>query len=418
MQLRSIQIRGLLYLGCLLLLNVSAAAGNWPRFRGENGTGIVTDAKLPVDIEEKNILWKKPIPGDGHSSPIVWENKIFLQTASANIKERFLLCLDAKSGKTLWTQTVSGSKVHKHPKNSFASSTPATDGKLVYVSFWDGQDILVQAYDFSGNQKWNRNLGPWKSEHGAGASPIVYKDKIILANDMDGKSKLIALDSSSGKTVWETPRPAYRASYGAPFIWETPAGEPELVIVSTTEFAGYNPETGERNWNWTWQKPGKKALRVVGSPVFFDGCVYGYSGSGGGSRFTVAIQVYDDGKEPQPKLLWSTKRLFPYVPSLLSYKGNLYTTNDKGVAACFDAKTGSKIWDQRISGAPFTASPVIVDGKIYAGDEAGDLFVLNADPAFQLLSKTSLGERIRATPAVANNRLYIRGRYHLFCIGN
>ena len=392
-------------------------AGNWPRFRGPNGAGIADDKDIPDQFDEKNgILWKVPMPGPGNSSPIVWENRLFVQATTKDGKARLLMCLDAGSGKTLWARSIPAGKAHTHEKNTLASSTPATDGQVVVTAFWDGKEIILAAYDLEGKKLWDRNLGSFTSQHGAGASPIIYKDKVFFVNDQDGTSTAMALNKKTGDILWQAPREAFRACYSAPFILTKPGAEPELIITSTKSIRSYQPDKGTVNWNWTWTFSGMP-LRTTGSPIYSHDTIFACSGDGGGDRHMAAIGLEGSGARTQAKLLWENKKDFPYVPCLLSRGDKLYFVNDKGFAGCYTMKEGKQIWYKRLPEATFTSSPVMIDGKIMAASEEGDVYVLAAEPTFRLIAKNTLGERVRATPAVANNRLYIRGQHHLFCIG-
>jgi outer membrane protein assembly factor BamB len=403
-------------------------ADNWERFLGPNGSGVSNDKNIPVQFSAKeNVLWKTRIPGIGHSCPVVWGNRIFLQSASNDARERWIICLDT-AGTELWKRSIPGVKAPIHAMSSLASATPTTDGESVYVSFWNGKDIIVAAYSVKGDRLWDRNLGPFVSQHGAGMSPILYKDKVIFANDMDAlenkskkpvpnPSKLYALNKKTGTTAWEAPREAYRACYSAPFVLEKPGTAPELIVTSTTAITSYDPDSGKPNWNWKWSFAGMP-LRTVSSTAFVDGTLLACSGDGSGDRHMVAVAMNGFGKEARPDKLWENKKEFPYVGCLVTRGDYVYFTNDSGYAACFHAKTGKKMWYQRQADAKFSASPIMIDGKIYACSEQGDVYVFAAEPTYQLIAKNSLRELIRATPAVADGRLYIRGRDHLFCIGN
>jgi outer membrane protein assembly factor BamB len=407
----------ILVFGCAMA--APARAGNWPRFQGPNGSGTADDKNVPVRFDEKSgILWKVRIPGQGNSSPIVWGDRLFLQTGSADGKHRSLMCLDAATGKILWMQPWPGKQAKKHPKNTFASSTPATDGKIVVTAFWDGQDISLVAFDFQGKQIWSQNLGPFVSQHGAGASPIIYKDKVFFTDDQDGTSTLFALNKNTGEIVWRAAREAYRACYSSPFIREEPGAPPELIVVSTTSIRSYEPDTGTVNWNWAWKFTARMPLRTTASPIFAHETVYACSGDGGGDRHMVAVKLTKNGRGTQPEKAWENKKDFPYVPTLLSRGDYLYFVNDRGMAGCYEAATGKRVWQERLSSGAFTASPVMIDGKVYAPSEDGEVFVFAAEPSYQLLAHNSVGEQVRASPAVANNRLYLRGQEHLYCIAN
>jgi outer membrane protein assembly factor BamB len=405
-------------LASLFLTFQLADADNWPRFRGPNGTGISADKDIPVRFDEKDgILWKVPVGGLGNSSPVVWDNSVFLQSTTPDGKQRMLSCFDAASGKTLWARQAPGISAHTHELNTLASSTPATDGHIVVTAFWDGKAIVLATYDFQGKQLWERNLGSFKGQHGAGASPIIYRDNVFLADDQDGVSTLVALDKRTGEIVWKAPREAYRACYSAPFILEKPGAAPELIVVSTTSLRSYSPDTGSVNWNWKWKFTGKMPLRTTGSPIYANDMIFACSGDGYGPRHMVAVRLHGSGSQARPELAWENKKDFPYVPCLLSRGEHLYFVNDRGFAGCFVAQTGKQVWLKRLAeDDKFISSPVLIDGKIYATSVAGNIYVLAAETTHQLLGKSSLGERFRASPAVANGRLYLRGENHLFCI--
>jgi outer membrane protein assembly factor BamB len=404
-----------LTLGGLSLSN--AVAADWTRFRGPNGTGIVTDAGVPVQwTETDGILWKTAIPGVGHSSPIVWGHRIFLQSAASDGKERWLLCLDAADGRILWTHSVPGSRAHTHERNTFASSTPATDGERVYCLFWDGQKVSLHAFDFQGRPVWQKDLGSFTSQHGPGTSPIVFDGKVYLANDQDGgPCALVCLEAKTGRELWQAQRRAFRACYSTPFVREN-GGEPEIIVASTAGLSGYEPQTGKENWSWNWTFDGMP-LRTVGSPIESQGLIFANSGDGSGARSTVAVEP---GRKGEPaRLIWEIKKNFPYVPSMLAWGDYLFCLHDKGMAYCVAAKTGKTVWSERLGreGVEFSASPILIDGQIYAVNEDGEVYVFPPEKTFHLTAKNRLGELVRATPAVAGGRLFIRGKEHLFCIG-
>jgi outer membrane protein assembly factor BamB len=411
-------LRTLLLLGCTLALAGPAAAGNWPRFRGPNGAGIAPDKNVPIEWNDnEGILWKTALPGEGHSCPVVWGDRIFLQSATKDARQRLLLCLDTGDGKVLWSRSVPGAAadhIYKG-KNTLASSTPAVDGERVYAVFWDGRDIALQVYDFKGNLVWQRALGNFTSQHGVGASPIVCGDKVILNNDQDGSAVLLAFDAKTGKPAWQAKRPAYRACYSEPFLLERPGQPTELIVSTTMGITGYNPDTGTEDWNWEWKFTAKMPLRTVASPILGQGLILANSGDGGGDRHMVAVKPGGKG-EDGPKLAWENKRDFPYVPCMLAWGEHIYFVTDKGFAGCYVTKTGERVWSERL-GSDMTASPVLINGKVVACGEDGEVYVFAAAPEFKLLAKNSLGEVVKATPAVADDRLYIRGAEHLFCIG-
>jgi outer membrane protein assembly factor BamB len=391
----------------------TARADDWPRFRGPNGTGIV-DAVLPVRWTPDNILWKTALPGVGHSSAVIGGGKVFLQSASADGRSRYLLCLDAAGGKLLWQKEVPGASARMHKKNSLASSTPALDSERVYAAFWDGEKISLVAHDYRGKLIWQKDLGGFKSQHGAGFSPIVVDGRVVLVNDQDGSAAVVAFDWRTGAPLWRADRKAYRACYSTPFVRETASGK-ELIVVSTAAISGYDLDTGSEKWYCTWPNA-RMPLRTVSSPILAAGLVIATAGDGAGDRLCIAVKPGGRGDVTDAARIWEDRKAFPYVPSLLAQDDFIYSVNDAGVASCHRAASGEVIWQERLGGA-VTASPLLAAGKVYAATEAGEVFVFEAATSYKLLARNKIGEPVFATPAVADGRMFIRGREHLFCIG-
>jgi outer membrane protein assembly factor BamB len=421
----------LVHAGVLAAEKDVSSATTWDRFRGPNGAGLSADKNIPLTFgDQTNMIWKIASPGAGNSSPIVWGKSLFLQSASSDGRLRTLLCVDTADGRIRWQRSTPGEPAKIRADSSLASSTPTTDGQAVYVSFWDGKSIFVVAYDFQGNVLWSKGLGTFNSQHGPGASPVLYKDKLFLANDMDKDdfdtkvpnarpSTLIALDKRTGRLLWETPRLAERACYSALFLRHPPGQmDPELVVTSSTAVTGYNVETGAKRWEAkAWQQHALKApMRTVATPAL-TGDVLCVCSGGDAGRFAVALALPGAGSAEAPRRLWQNRKEFPYVPSPVARREHFYFVNDAGFAGCYQSHTGKRVWYERLGDAGFHASPVVIDGKIYAADLAGAVYVLAAEPTFRLLARNELGESVRATPAVADGRLYIRGERHLFCIG-
>ncbi len=414
-----------------LLAGEPAKPTNWDRFRGPNGMATSDDKAIPLKFgPNENIVWKVALPGAGNSSPVIWGKHLFLQSASSDAKLRSLLCLDTADGKIRWQKNIPAGPAKIRPDSSLASSTPTTDGNAVYVSFWNGKDVLLSAFDFLGEQLWTKNLGPFNSQHGPGASPILFKDKLLLANDMDKDdfttkvpnarpSLLIALDKQTGRLLWETPRVAERACYSAPFLLHRPGQkEPELVVTSTTAVTGYNVETGAKLWEVKgWQDHAVKVpMRTVASPALIGDILCVCSGGDAG-RFAVGLDLRTPANTDTPQRLWENRKDFPYVPSPVARGEHIYFVNDAGLAGCYHARTGKRLWFERLADTGFHASPLMIDGKVYATSTAGDVYVFAAEPTFRLLARNPLAETVRATAAIANNHLYIRGERHLYCIG-
>ena len=420
----------------LSFLSVTAAvrAENWGRFRGPNGSGIAEGQNIPVEFSAaKNILWKAPVPGLGNSSPMIWNQHLYLLTSSNDAKQRSLLCLDLANGKILWQRSFPGELVKVRSDSSQASASCAVDADGVYAPIWNGATVTMVAFNHQGDPLWSKNLGRWISQHGTGSSPIVVGERVIFALDGDVKDikgnpiagasqpALMAFNKKTGDVVWEMPREGYRACYSAPFLVERKNG-PELIVASTMSISGYNPDSGKELWSWDWQWEEKKfkfPLRTIAGPLVVGDTLIATSGDGGGDRRMVALNLPSSGK---PTYSWGDgNKVFPYVACPLARGEHVYFVNEKGNAGCYEAKTGKQVWYERLTKANvFYASPVMVDGRIYVPTEDGDIFVFAAEPTFKLLAQNRVAEseRFMASPAVANGRMYLRGQSHLYCIGN
>lgn len=396
----------------LAITLVSTQAADWPRFRGPNGTGIA-EGPMP-DINPAKPLWKTKLPGKGNGSPIVVGGKIYLQSSSVDGKTRMLVCVNAADGSIDWTKELPGDKGKPHPKNSMASGTPTCDGKQIYCQWWDGSGVSLYAYDLKGTELWRTSLGSYVSQHGPGFSPIVHDGLVFVNVDDDQHAELVALDIKTGDKKWFVERKHYRASYSTPFILERPGKPAELVLGTTTALTSYDPKTGNVNWEYAiaWPK-GEMPLRVVGCPVVAAGLIVVYCGDGGGSRYMIAI----DPSGKKPTKAWDLKKETPYVPCVLVKGNHLFWIGDKGIATCTDAKTGKPVWSERVFNTDVTASPMLFGDKILVISEKGEVAVVKADKEFEESAKVSLGEKVYASPAAADGKVFIRGDSQLYCFG-
>lgn len=393
-----------------------AESSNWSRFRGPNGTGISDSKNIPLKFSNtENVLWKLPLSEVGNSAPVVWGNHLFLHSSFPDGSKRSLQCIDSLNGKVLWEKSFSANVAKTHIRNSLASCTPATDGERVYNIIWDGKNIALYAHDFKGNEVWKKDLGAFNSQHGPGHSPIVHNNKVIFNNDQDGSAQLLAFDSKTGNIVWEIPRKAFRACYSTPLLNTIEGGKQELLVATSAGITSYDADKGLENWNYTWTFS-KNPLRTVASPVVTSGVVLACSGDGAGDRHLIAVKLGGKGDVTSSNLLWENRKIFPYVPSMITRQEYVFSITDKGMAMCHMAIDGKEVWNERLD-SPVTASPLMIDGNIFAFGENGDVYIFQATGSFKMVSKNSLGEPVFSTPAVANDRLYIRGKNHLYCIG-
>lgn len=420
-------------LSCVTATQLSAQ--EWARFRGPNGTGVAKSGasdSIPVEWSEKDYNWKTKLPGEGHSSPVVWGDKVFLLSADPKTATRFVLCYDANTGRPKWARTFESKSHHLHPRSSYASCTPAADEDRVYVAWSTPEQTLLKAFDHDGREVWQRDLGRWQSQHGFGTSPIVYKDLVILHNSQQaarldpgqkpGDSYMMAFDRKTGKDRWQVPLKSVNVCYSVPFIYEPPnGGKPELVCTSTGNgMFSLDPLTGKENWSLNNEL---FTMRTVASPIAAGGLIFGSTGSGGySSNYVVAVRP---GKNPEVVYRLSNKDDFkaPYVPCYVAKDDLVFFLYDRGFISCVDAPSGKIHTLRRVgndsTGAPanFSGSPVRVDDRIYAIDEDGVVFVFAADKSFDVLAQNPLGGPSRATPAVAGGRMYLRTYSHLISIG-
>lgn len=392
------------------VLSVSlVSAADWTRFRGPNGTGVAA-ADVPPQAAAKNLLWKVAIPGKGHSSPIIVGHRVFLQSATPDGAKRTLICLNSATGKIEWTRDVVGQSAHTHKKNSLASSTPASDGKNVYVLFWDGAAVTMHAYTLDGKPLWASSLGSYQSQHGVGASPVVVGDKVIVNFDQDGAAEAMAFDTKTGVKVWSVERKPSRANPATPFIRELPNGKSEVVFVNTGGLTGYDPDTGKVNWDWDWA-PNK--LRTVASPILLKNSILAVAGDGGGSR---AAAVVTPGTSA--KLLWAKRKDVSYVPTPLVKGDHIYMVLDTGFVSCLEAQSGDILWSERVFTKAVTASPILIGDTVLAIAEDGKVVTFKTDPElFDKVTERSLGEAVFASPAAGDGKVFVRGVEHLFCFG-
>jgi outer membrane protein assembly factor BamB len=405
-------VLGVLILGVCAAV---AAAEDWPGWRGPRADGTVKDSGYPLSWSAtENVRWKTELRGTGHSSPIVCKGKVFVAGCIEAEKKRVLYCVDRASGKIEWERVAVVSPLEeKHIENSWASSTPAADGERVFITFLDRPRMRVFCYDFAGKIVWEKSPGEFHSKHGFCAPPTLYKDMVIVNGDQDAPEGqaafIVALDKRTGEERWRIDRPNKLRSYCPPVVIDA-AGKKQLVLTGSKCVASYDPDTGRQIW--LIDGPTEQ---FVSSMVLHNGVLLMTAGYP--VNWVMAIDPSGSGNVTRTHVLWAKENEGGYVPSPVAHNGKLYLVDDKGLASCWDVKTGKRDWKERLSAKGHHASAVSADDRIYHIADDGTTFVLKAAPEFDILAANRLGERVFASPAFSDGEIFIRGARHLWCIG-
>jgi outer membrane protein assembly factor BamB len=388
---------------------VCTAQADWARFRGPAGSGIGAAPELPSGLTEKNYRWTTVLPGGGHASPVVWGSRVFTACEDTAGHRRCVTCLDADSGKILWTTWVPCAEQRLHNDNSLAAATPAVDAQAVYIGWVSGNRVEVLALAHDGRQLWRRDLGEFKALHGPGASVIVVDDVVVVTNDQESPdSALHGLDRKTGATRWSIARTSGKPSYATPALRQGKDGRKELVIASPAHgLTGIDPLTGKP----LWTVEGLFTLNVVASPVLGDGLAWVTAGRGGDREGAVVAL-----EGAAARLLYRPEAKLPYVPTPLVIGSHVYLWDDQGTASCLELKTGKVAWSQQVTGPTYT-SPVSDGQRIFGISRKGELVVLAAAPEFRELGRQRLPEGTHATPAIAHGCLFIRTFTHMMRVG-
>lgn len=458
---------------CAVLQPVDGAA-RWPQFRGENCSGVAEGDRPPVEFgPAKKLLWKTSLPR-GVSSPCVWDDRIFVTAFDKGKLET--ICLRRADGQILWRQQAPAEKIERvSGHNSPAAATPATDGRLVYVYF--GASCGLVAYDFDGRQQWHKPLPIYNVRHGSATSPILAGGRLVVNGDQeDGRSFLIAVEPWTGRTLWQTPRPMYLSSQTTPVYWKRGDVE-EVIVAGCVRLTAYDLKDGAERWSCR----GLEAISIANSPVVGDNMLYAMSESMGEDRLptfesllaqydrnkdsrispaesprivrdifsvldvnkdgNIAAEEYDErmkilgqadhgllavrapdrtGDVTDTHIVWRQKKGISEVSSPLYYRGRVFIIKDGGLASCFEARTGRPLYQLERIGADgrYYASPVAADGRIYVASMSGVVTVIAADDELKVLARNDLGEAMPATPAIADNKLYVRTTSALWAFGD
>lgn len=404
---------------CVLTTCQFACAENWVRFRGPNGQGVSSEKNLPVSwSSEENVVWKTEIPGNGWSSPIVFDKWVFLTTSTEEGTSCRMICINRQDGSIAWNKEVHQQKTGPMRKqNSYATPTPVTDGKNVYAVFYDG---TVVAVDFSGSVVWKNDEVDFFSLHGLGASPILADGQLIMPFDGSSREEskvgwkepwenavILALDTKDGSVRWKGRRGESRVGHVTPILVNDGA---QLVSAGGDRVQGFDPKSGERIWSIYSQGEG-----VTPSPVVGDGLLY--TSSGFEAPTLRAIRLGGVGDVTDTHIAWEQKRGVAALPSLLYVEPHLYSITRDNILHCLDGSTGDIVWRERLEGK-YSASPVYADGRIYILSEEGVTIILKPGSEYSEIGRNDIGETCFASMAVSDGHFYIRSDQHMFCIGS
>ena len=385
----------------------------WPRFRGPGGTGKVTAETLPASWTTEDWTWQADLPGVGHSSPVVWNEKIYLTSADEESRIRHLFCHDLHTGKLVWSRDFPGAIERHHKQNSSASSTVTADSHGIYWLWGTSQNVRLEALTHDGESRWSVDLGSYIGQHGFGGSPVVWENVVIVPLEQNTEGTIVGIDASTGKVRWKLPRDgAEKAAYSTPLVLADTGSEPCVVCTSKAHgMYAIDPGTGAVLWE-------NKCfpLRTVASPICAGNLLIGTCGSGGGgSNLLVAIKP-PATKNATSEIIYEVPRsTAPYVPTPLFSKGRLYLWGDKGVVTCLHAASGEINWKERVGGN-FSVSPIQIGENILNVSSDGEMVALADSEKFQVLGRRNLDEECRATPAVAQGILLVRTKSALFAL--
>jgi len=429
----------------IVLLCCAALVGNseelpadhqWPQWRGPHGNGVAPHADPPLQwTENRNILWKLALPGHGLSTPVVWGERLFVTTAvpfgeAIHVAETHadgahdnldpthrlhfvVLAINRRDGRILWQKTVRDEQPHEgaHVTASWASPSPVTDGKRLYVSFGSRG---IYCLDLDGKLLWEKDFGDMqiRHEHGEGSSPALYGNTLIVNWDHQGASFLAALDSRTGEQRWQVARDEI-TSWSTPLVVEV-AGKPQVIVSASRRVCGYDLSDGKLIWECAGL-----SRNVVASPVAADGMVYVANSYDWQAMMAIRLADAKGDITASPAVVWTLDRHTPYVPSPLLYDGKLYfIRHSQGFLSCLDAKTGKPFYGpQRLKViSDLFASPLGAAGRIYLAGRGGTVLVLKAGPTFQVLAQNELPDSFTASPLAVDKALYLRGKRFLYCI--
>lgn len=390
-------------------------AENWPGWRGPKGDGHTTEQNLPVRWSAtENVLWKIPVAGSGHSSPIVWGETVFVTTCYSDVQSRRLLKIDRETGKVLWDREIAVSPIEEmHRDNSPASATPVTDGKFVYVVFQVNGGLEVSAIDFAGEKAWTNRVGSFEASHGFCSNLVLDGNRIFLSGLQDGPDAFVAaLDKRSGEVLWKVPRAKRVRSYSTPLLCSI-RNRPALMLSGAEQTVAYDRETGETIWEI--DGPGSKTVSSIVTCDLSD--LAFVCGGRDNQFFAVPMNAHQPAVAGPPAIAWKAIKGIPYMTSPLLSKGKLHILSDEGIYRCYDPASGSVLKEIRAVGAT-QSSMIASEDYIYITETSGRTTVIKNDEHWTVVAENNLNERVVSSLAASNNIIFIRTDESLIALRN
>lgn len=386
---------------------VDAGENEWRWWRGPHLDNHADSPSPPTEwTPDQKILWKTPLPGLGHSSPIICGDAIYVTSADDDKQTQSLIAINRSTGSLLWTRELhSGGFDKKNAKNSYASSTPACDGQKIYTVFANHHALHLSATDVTGTVVWQKEVEAYKSEHGYGASPVLFKSVVIVAAEGEDSRVFTAFDRSTGDVQWKSRFAAARVNYATPII-ATVEGNELLIIPGSSAVQAMDPITGNLLWSSPWDVLQASNTIACGRDRLVASGVY--------PKQNMVCVEFENG---QPKEVWRSTTNCGDVPTPLLVDDLLFVVTDNGVATCLDAATGKRLGIRRLGGN-VSSSPLLAGGHIYVPNEDGKVFVLSADKKLEILATNEMGEPIYASPIACNNEIFLRTTSSLYCVSS
>lgn len=394
-------------------------AQEWSRFRGPNGSGVSSATTVPTRWTEEDYNWRVDLPGVGHSSPVLWGQKLFVTWGDEDNGSRVVACYDASSGEQKWTRTFPATTHRKHKLNSFASPTPVVDADQVYIAWGTPDEIVLLALTHDGQSVWRRNLGKFRAGHGFGVSPILYADTLVLPIEHQD-SVWTALDKNTGQDRWRVARNS-KLHYATPCIFSSPGQREELIFTNWEHgICGADPANGTINWSLNVFDKGHIESSIA-SPIVVGDLVIGVCGYLGYGYETVAVRPPSGDRAgeniaEQDSVVWRITRGAPLCPTPVAKDNLLFLWSDGGIVTCVEVSSGKVHWQKRV-GSNYYSSPVCVADHLYNLSVDGDCVVIKASADYELVARNDLGEGSHSTPAVANGTMYLRTFTQLMSLG-